>query len=533
MTQIANVSTPDTRWGDPIAIHPGNPRWIFFDDIPPSREERQARAELIAASERECALRDPDWVDPEIDRYHHRMAVRRYALWLRDHLRSERQDTRLRLVCALAHVQLSPNSIQNRIRVALSEFLSPIRAKIAGSKLSFMRALTTALQKPEVPIYEKKSHIRKDRITFRKERYGSFCMLERDVEVKITDRLQKTERVRDPLANSQLNQWTEIHRAMGYPLRELDEEYEPSLRTLYCNPDGSRYLNTMEREKSLMAAKAAFQDKHNLPSEAVLARKVHQIEWNEEWLRRHNKTAAEMGNHYIVCCERKQKHLTPSSYYDKNPFIYESIDADGNTVMVYGYTGNRLYRVPPEPILPEGSYRLTVSDYERAIISGATLAEDTVDDYGYEYENLEEHSDDRERSSDNLPHVRSLALPEDMQLLHGFLVHAEMYAFAEMLTIQWTKAPKEDSQATEHHFLKGAAPRYDTGEREVSILESEVAATIYNDLQPRFDNPNWVQLRNHILTTVLSPGMGIKIVRSIRTLINSLSESGRSAPAGE
>ena len=513
MTMIANETTADLRWADPLAHHPGSPRWIFFDDIPPSKEERKARAELIAALEKECANRSPDWVDPEIDRYHARIRVRTLEIWLANWYKRNAPDPRIELVLGLMAAELNPNSVISKIREGLKDYLTPGQIEEAWIRLSPYRAIRDALQRPSVVNTLKSDYVNLTRhepvVKYYRANDGPEANIRVFYEAKHSWKAQRETVYVCPKQAGELNTWHLIHKWMGYPTRPYETEYRPSRRTLYANPDGSKFLNTTTRERSPIQAKKAFSKRHKIPEDRVMVERVHMEQWNEDWLRQHKLNAVTIGKHLFVVSARKLSNEAPSQYYDPNPTFIETLDDKGKWVTQYSYTIGRLHAVGPNTTIPHGAHRLTVREFERAVISGADLIEDDIDDVATNYEEAEDNPDDRERSADNLPRRSVAKLPEAEQMLHAWLLNAELHDIADMLTVDFDNIPRNEES-----------------------MEAHTICTIINTLQPSVHNERWNDLVDFIHTTVKNEGYAWTIIKTLTLLLAQL-EAVASLPPGE
>ena len=509
MSIIANETTADLRWADPLAHHPGSPRWIFFDDTPPSKEERKARAKLIEASERKSAKRGPDWVDPEIDKYHARMRVRMLEIWLTSWYKRNAPDPRIKIVLGLMAAELNPNSVISKIREGLKDYLTPGQIEEAWIRLSPYRAIRDALQRP---IPDKETRIETVTMTRYEptfERTGAFMRTVKFVTNRHHWVAQRETVYVCPKQADELATWQLIHKWMGYPTLPYEKEYRPSRRTLYANPDGTVFLNKTTRERSPIQAKKAFAKRHNLPEEKVMVERVHMEQWNEDWLRQHKLDRITCGNHLFVVSARKLSNEAPSQYYDLNPTFIEIVEDDGTWTTQYSYTKGKLHAVETLNAIPHGAHRLTVREFERAIISGAALIVNDIDNVATNYEEAEDNPDDRERSDDNLPRRSVAMLPEAEQLLHAWLINAELNDLADMLTVDFDNIPRNEA-----------------------TMESRTIVTILNTLQPSVHNEHWMDLVDFIHVTVNNDDYAWKIIKTLTTLLSQL-EAVASLPPGE
>jgi hypothetical protein len=76
-----------------------------------------------------------------------------------------------------------------------------------------------------------------------------------------------------------------------------------------------------------------------------------------------------------------------SHYYDPNPTWSEKL-ADNEWVKAYQPSANNLYRICDERMtMPFGSHRLTVREFEQAVIAGAETFEDDDENFAFQIEN--------------------------------------------------------------------------------------------------------------------------------------------------
>lgn len=126
----------------------------------------------------------------------------------------------------------------------------------------------------------------------------------------------------------------------------------PAKSTVFRNPDGSRFESP---NVNFGKAKASFIARHDLDEEFV---SVDRVQYENE---RHSR--------YVVGI-RRTSDQTPSNYYDPHPVMVEKL-IDGEWVHRYQSTACNLYRVPESMTMPPDSHRLTVREFEQAVIAGA------------------------------------------------------------------------------------------------------------------------------------------------------------------
>jgi len=463
---------PDRRSDDPFATDPGSPRWIFFDDERPSPEERAHREELIEAEERESMMRPLDWVDPEIDRYHERMEARRYAGWLSSWYARNRPDYREKLLGSIVEIELNPDSYLSHIREDLNGKLSGIEIENLWAKLSVYKAVKDILRKPCVnAIHKRTPHLRYRYLADKRQVVDDYGNL---TEVNYPEPIpyiaHSTKRVIE--GAEKLSAWNEIHASLnGHG--GVDEVPRPPMRTLFSNPDGRRILNETAKTRSPIQAKMAFARNHKLEAERVMVERVC-CDWNPSWLRKHR--LRNPGKSIYVVSARKLSNETASHYYDPNPSFIERVNKDGEWINEYQWASGKLVRIPepkdsPDryiPIFPEGAHVLSVRDLERAVLAGAEFADDETDIFASNFE-LEPVNDERELNEEFTKRPVE-ALSEQEQDLYQALIAVEQFDLAELILIDFDCVPIHSG-----------------------ILQ-QVAATLYNKMEPKESNQFWIDL---------------------------------------
>ncbi len=130
----------------------------------------------------------------------------------------------------------------------------------------------------------------------------------------------------------------------------------PARGTLFVNPDGSKFHSA---SNNFGSAKASYIKRHGLTDEFVSVDRVQK--------------EGERHSTYVVGI-RKTSDSVPSNYFDPNPSWQEK-KRDGQWVKAYNPCACNLYRVPESMVMPSGSHRLSVREFEQAVIAGA----DTLD----------------------------------------------------------------------------------------------------------------------------------------------------------
>lgn len=147
--------------------------------------------------------------------------------------------------------------------------------------------------------------------------------------------------------------------------RELPFAQGPVKNTVFVNPDGSRFQTT---GTDYGKARASFIKRHKLDGEFVTADRV--------------QYEGERNSKIVVGTRRSSKH-TPSRYYDPNPQWQD-------TVRKEGYLPNSAAFLVmldlDNMVMPSGSHRLTVREFEQAIIAGCEVMEDECESTACELE---------------------------------------------------------------------------------------------------------------------------------------------------
>ena len=318
----------------------------------------------------------------------------------------------------------------------------------------------------------------------------------------------KTKRIEDITCPKQVEQivaWDLIHTLTGFPKLRYDREHRLARRTLFHNPDGTFRLNTSKSERSPDAAKAAFAKKHNIPLRRCDYQRVRMDSWNEEWLRQRNLDPLTIGKHFFAVSERIPSDEATSNYYDPYPDYIEVIDEDGNWINKYRWFKGSLKKVINDTV-PKGSHRLTVRDFEYALLSGAPVEEDEIGDCAasFEYhEHLHDNQDDRLLDEDDgEPHRAIHSLCEEEQLLHHWLMSAGLEGLAKILTMDFTQQLSLNPHTTE---------------------------PLYNLLQPIGDNEHWAELRDYILASLGKNRYSHTILKALAEFLSSAEEAAGAA----
>lgn len=131
----------------------------------------------------------------------------------------------------------------------------------------------------------------------------------------------------------------------------------PIRNTVYVNPDGTRHEVA---SANIGAAKVGFARRHNLDDEFISVERVQKE--GENFSR-------------IVVGTRRTSDTTPSRYYDPNP-KWSDRRINGKWVHSYMPSATNLYLFNSKSmVMPEGSHRLTVREFEQCVIAGAEIFE--------------------------------------------------------------------------------------------------------------------------------------------------------------
>lgn len=485
--------TPDTKWDDPYFVDPSAPRWIFFDDEKPNEEEREKRLEAIRLEEEAAAMReypyfhkesglyrdDPDcpaynprvkqWVDPKYLEYNERMEADRYEIWLQEWYDRNQPDHREEFMANIIGLELDPNSFLSVLKDGLKEHLNAPQIESVWEKLSIYKAIRDILKKPVVASTQvttrKLTKTYTSKMRYFPDDYGNECSkLDWDYTYHYVEETN-IER-----SNADLDDWNIINSALcGHG--DVGFLPRPPERTLFINPDGSRFLNETQGSKSPIKAKISFARRHGLKEEEVMVERVN-FEPGSATLKRFGLKGRK--SIYVVST-RKQSHLTPSTYYDTDPSFIEKFKDDEWT-QEYQYQSGLIYRIPEDRIIPAGSHILSVRDVEKAILAGAEFAEDEQEAFATSFEKLEDSWDDRLKADGTTP-MRDIAkLSEEEQAFHATLVSAEFYDFAELLLVDLDNLPKND---------------------QVNMAD-ELRTLLFNEFNPVFENDTWNQLEEAV-----------------------------------
>lgn len=146
----------------------------------------------------------------------------------------------------------------------------------------------------------------------------------------------------------------------------------PIRSTVFINPDGTRHeTNGTDFGK----AKASYIKRHNIDSEFVT---VDRVQYEGERASR------------LVVGTRKSSEFALSRYYDPNPTFEEREDPQ-----TYRPQATTLIRANGSMVVDPTWHRLTVRQFERAIIAGAELVDDEIEAYASTLDCTDECPDGR------------------------------------------------------------------------------------------------------------------------------------------
>jgi hypothetical protein len=147
--------------------------------------------------------------------------------------------------------------------------------------------------------------------------------------------------------------------------RELPFAPGPVKGTVFKNPDGSRY-ETMGTDYG--KARASFITRHKLDEEFVSAERV--------------QYEGDRGSKIVVGV-RRSSETTMSRYYDPNPAWQDNTRKTGYLPNAAAFL---IMLDPASPVMPSGSHRLTVREFEQAIIAGCEILDDECESTACELE---------------------------------------------------------------------------------------------------------------------------------------------------
>lgn len=142
----------------------------------------------------------------------------------------------------------------------------------------------------------------------------------------------------------------------------------PVGKTVFRNMDGTTYITN---GSDFGKAKTSYLDAqrkrgHEITDELVTVDRVQLVGEKRSKL---------------VVGWRRDSSKTPSSWYDPNPSFQDEGRKEG-----YQTGAVTLCKVPRSMVMPQGSHRLTVREFEQCLIAGATLLENDLEDTASELE---------------------------------------------------------------------------------------------------------------------------------------------------
>ena len=247
--------------------------------------------------------------------------------------------------------------------------------------------------------------------------------------------------------------------------------------TVFVNPDGTRHETA---GTDIGRAKASYAKRHNLDGEFISVERVQK--------------EGEKFSKFVVGT-RKTSDVTISSYYDPNPSWSEK-RVHGEWVKAYQPSATNLYRVGQSMVMPSGSHRLTVREFEQCIIAGAETFEDYDDAMIYGIENSIT-VDDRVRITDHgygEDGRAEEALCEEESYLYGLLRRAGHLQACELMQVR-----KQEPGILAQYFHASDNP---TCLEDALISETEVG----DILKMVMDEEGWRGVKK--LSKVVDPTTG-------------------------
>jgi len=184
----------------------------------------------------------------------------------------------------------------------------------------------------------------------------------------------------------------------------------PIRGTTFVNPDGSKHTTA---GVDFGRAKASYLSRHKLTEDIV---SVDRVQHEGERYSR------------LVVGQRKSSELTMSSYYDPNPAWK---DYEGGT---YSPRACALYKVPDHLVMPKGSHRLTVRQFEQALIAGADCYEDQDEAFA---QGMEDGYVVDDRIKSGFEAARDISsFTEEEQYLYNLLYEAGHLQACELISLQ-------------------------------------------------------------------------------------------------
>lgn len=371
----------DPKSADPFRADPGSPRFIFFDDPKPSKEQRLDHNNALQYEEWLAA--QSDWTKEE--------APKTYLLVQPDG--SEKEIT---------HAEAMEIKAKNRWTLDWHK-------RFNRNKLTFSNILGQVIHKSSI---------------------------------KQPNWLEAGERP-DPIEARELRH-LQLRTSMISILEDflkLDAFFpRPPSKTVFLNPDGSRFETN---GKSPVSAKSAFLERHkpkNFRFEyqgvivvgkdytnacALLRNQLREEtesfvrEALEERFPRNPITEEDVmteqvikedGSSYWFVAKRTPSDRKPSSYYDPEPTLIDTLTTKG-WEKKYTWAGSNLIRVPKDKTF-EG-HRLTVRELERALMQGAEFEENLIESMASYYENIPAENEDTDEDGTALKGRTTLCYDEE------------------------------------------------------------------------------------------------------------------------
>tara|TARA_R110002167_G_scaffold66667_3_gene188662 strand:+ start:2661 stop:3908 length:1248 start_codon:yes stop_codon:yes gene_type:complete len=257
----------------------------------------------------------------------------------------------------------------------------------------------------------------------------------------------------------------------------LPEAPRPIGGTIFVNPDGSKHETA---GTGIGAARVSYQRRHKIKNEEISVERVQK---------------AGHRSSMIVVGTRKASDKAVSQYYDENPKWNEKV-VDGQWVKAYLPSATNLTRIRGAAgeamvnagVMPPGSHRLSVREFEQCIIAGAETFDSDEEAMAYQIEK-DPIVDDRTSVMDQGygANGRDIsALDEQDAYLYGILKRAGHDQACELLMLR-----DQDPRALYDYFYDGDNP---TKIEDIEWAHTELAEV----LQMVEDDDLWKVKTNQI-----------------------------------
>jgi len=499
-----NTGTKQTRkqfledqayWNSPEGKHELEDIDRWLKDNSAREAEKQAKAKTW----------DPTEADPDIEALQKRLEQRRHAMWLagnaggrveslasRPRINADgniergttaevipggwygrnRADGREKFIDKLAQLELSSSSYISSIRQELKEEGWPVeKINALWQKLSIYGIMKDMLGHPKLSVQKETTIVEQERLNLvipegpvDENGYGPDMVKERiKFNTEITKVASNEHEVHGYKA---LHKLLDAHGGMDFLAK-------PPKMTLYVNPDGTKYLNKTQGDRSPIQAKIAFAKRQGVDDQKVMVERVTYMKGSK--ILKELNLPDKQTSMYVVSL-RKRSDEAASSYYDPNPQMVDQVNKEGEWENIYRWQSGKLTRIPANMVIPKGGKKLTVREFEMAILAGAEIEEDEAETIANSFAHKDEDNDDRLKHPDGLPRKATNKLLEDEQSFYQALIALEEYDLAEMMTVDFESNVSKNAQAAE-----------------------EIAAQIFNTLTPSHTNPKWVELADKLI----------------------------------